>query len=196
MTDRLQEVRIEMDSLLERWRMAREVTRNEAQALRQSKASVEYAEEAQRIVQEIAQRVQQIAHDHIARVVSKCLETIFDEPYKFILNFERKRGRTEANLIFERDGESVDPLSASGGGVVDVAAFALRLSCLILSKPPLRRFLALDEPFKFVAKLGPEGEEYRERIRQLLEELSKELDVQFLMVTHMDELETGHIVRL
>jgi len=84
----------------------------------------------------------------------------------------------------------VDPLSASGGGVVDVAAFALRLSCLCLSKPKRRHLLVLDEPFKFVS------EEYRHRIRGMMEKLSEEMGVQIIMVTHIKELETGKVIRL
>lgn len=146
--------------------------------------------EAQELAQEVAQQVQQRAHKQIASVVSRCLESVFDEPYNFKIIFERKRGRTEAQLVFERDGTIVDPMTASGGGVVDVAAFALRLSCLMLSRPPLRRLLILDEPFKFVSST------YRGRIRHMMEELSKELKVQFVMVTHIKEFEMGKVLRL
>jgi len=83
-------------------------------------------------------------------------------------------------------------MTAAGGGVVDVAAFALRLSCLMLSKPPLRRILILDEPFKYVS----ERRGYRERVRQLLESLAEEMGIQILMVTHIEALQTGDIVEL
>ena len=81
-------------------------------------------------------------------------------------------------------------LNSDSGGVVEVAAFALRLSCLILSKPSLRRIIILDEPFKYVS------EEYRENIRLLLEGLSRDFKVQFIMVTHITELQTGKVIRL
>lgn len=153
-------------------------------------AHAEAAKAAQEMAQHVAQAVQQQAHRQIAEVVSRCLSAVFDEPYTFRLLFERKRGRTEARLVFERDGLEVDPMTASGGGVVDVAAFALRLSCLILHKPPVRRVLILDEPFKYVS------EEYRERVRKLLETLAQEMGVQFLMVTHIQELKTGTVLEL
>ena len=84
----------------------------------------------------------------------------------------------------------VDPMTASGGGVVDVASFALRLSCLVLSKPPINRILILDEPFKFLS------EDYRERVRILLETLSKEMKTQIILVTHIEELKTGRMIEL
>lgn len=146
--------------------------------------------EAQSIAQGIAKSIQQKAHTQIAGVVSKCLEIVFDEPYEFKIIFEQKRGRTEAQLVFERDGFQIDPLTASGGGAVDIASFALRLSCLILSKPKLRRVLVMDEPFKFVSQ------EYRDNVRDMLEQLSKEMNIQIIFITHIQELVTGKVVHL
>ena len=92
--------------------------------------------------------------------------------------------------MFVRNGREVDPIDASGGGVVDVAAFALRLSSLMLSRPARRRLVVLDEPFKFVSA------GHRAAVRVMLEGLAADLGVQFLMVTHIEELQCGHIVEL
>ena len=92
--------------------------------------------------------------------------------------------------MFTKGGVEVDPMTASGGGVVDVAAFALRLSALALQRPPLRRTLILDEPFKFLS------EEYRSRVVDLLDLLSSEMGVQFIMVTHLKEFEVGKVVNI
>lgn len=164
--------------------------RQEKEALNTVEEQVIATQEAQELTQQVAQQVQEQAHAQIAEVVSRSLEAIFDDAYEFRILFEKKRGKTEARLVFIRDGKEIDPMTASGGGVVDVAAFALRLSCLMLSRPPLRRLLILDEPFKFVS------EQYRDRIRILLETLAKEMNVQFLMVTHIDQLRAGKIVEL
>lgn len=184
------EYRERLDAKLAVLRQAKLTLKQErAQLVSAEEASTD-AEEAQRIVQLVAQTVQQQAHERIAGVVSRCLSAVFDEPYEFKVLFEQKRGRTEARLVFMQGEEEVDPMTAAGGGVVDVAAFALRLSALMLSRPPLRRVLLLDEPFRFVSVC------YRERVRRLLEELSKELGVQFIMITHMEELKTGTIIEL
>ena len=148
------------------------------------------AVDAQHVIQAIAKGIQESAHKQIAGVVSRCLEAVFDEPYKFKMNFELKRGRTEVALVFERLGMEVDPMDASGGGVVDVAAFALRCACLVLSRPKLRRILVMDEPFKFVSEI------YRPRVREMIDALSVDLNIQFVIVTHISELETGKVVRL
>lgn len=146
--------------------------------------------EAQQVCQVVAHTVQQRAHTRIASVVSRCLEAVFDEPYEFKIEFEQQRGRTWARLHFVRDELTVDPMSASGGGVVDVAAFALRLSCVLLSRPAVRRVLVMDEPFKFVS------EGYRDRVRHMLLKLSDELRVQFILVTHIEELKCGTVIEL
>jgi len=183
-------IRKRVDELLNERHSLKKQYLNEKTKLQETKELVIDIEQAQIITQQLAQKIQQQAHDKIAGVVSKCLETVFDRLYKFNINFEMKRGRTEAALTFEREGIEVDPMTASGGGVVDVAAFALRLSCLILSKPILRRILILDEPFKFVSA------EYRNNVRMLLEGLAKEFNVQFIMVTHIPELQTGKVIEL
>src|ERR1700748_1657063 len=62
---------------------------------------------AQEILQHLAQAVQQQAHQKIAEVVTSCFEAVFDDPYSFHIEFERKRGKTEARLKFKRGGLTV-----------------------------------------------------------------------------------------
>lgn len=145
---------------------------------------------AQDVLQRLAQAVQEQAHQRIAEVVSSCLETVFDQPYQFKILFERKRGKTEAQLRFVRKGHEVDPLTASGGGMVDVAAFALRVACLVLHRPRLSRVLVIDEGFKFVSA------QYRDNVRVMLEKLSAEMGIQIVQVTHIEEFEIGRVIRL
>lgn len=141
--------------------------------------------------QNVAGAIQTIAHHRIASIVTRCLNAIFDDPYEFEIIFERKRGKTEARPILKRNGSVIDdPVSASGGGVIDVASFALRLAAIVLSKPSKRKVLILDEPFKFVSK------KYRGRIGQMLQEICEGYGVQTIMVTHIDELKTGNICNL
>lgn len=148
------------------------------------------AQDAQEILQRTAQAVQRLAHERIASVVSSCLSSVFDDPYEFKIEFERKRGRTEAVLQFTRHSMVVDPLSACGGGVVDVAAFALRVACLMLHRPRISKVVVLDEPFKFVSA------DYQPKVRTMLEKMSKELGLQIILVTHINELETGKIIQV
>lgn len=152
--------------------------------------------QAQKLIQGVAEAIQQRVHDQIANVVTECLKAVFGEySYEFRIVFEQKRGKTEAKLVFTKDnnGNTVeidDVINSSGGGVVDVASFALRLSCLILSIPKRRRILILDEPFKHLSI------SFREKVSQLIETLSKEMGIQIIMVTHSRRLACGKVVEL
>lgn len=162
----------------------------EEAALSNAQQRLKHAQEAQEVLQHLSQAVQQQAHSRLSEVVSSCLSAVFDDPYEFKIAFERKRGRTEARLRFLRRGLEVDPLSASGGGMVDVAAFALRIACLVLHRPRLSRVVVLDEPLKYVSV------DYRHGVRSMLEQLSKDMDVQIIMVTHAEDLVAGQVVEL
>lgn len=153
--------------------------------------SLGHQKEAQVIVQSIAQMIQQKAHERIEGVVSKCLEAVFGDAYGFKIRFERKRGRTEANLILLKDGHEIeDGLNADSGGVVEVAAFALRLACIVLAKPVLKRVVIMDEPFRNLDAGN------RENMRILLEELSEDFKVQFILVTHELAFHAGKVIKI
>lgn len=171
-------------------RTAKEVYKTSREKYEEAKKKVQSAEEAQAIAQTLAKDIQEKTHSKISSVVSRCLSSVFDNPYSFKILFERKRGKTEAVLVFERKGKQIDPISSSGGGPVDLAAFALRLSCIMLSRPRLRRVLVMDEPFKSPSP------HYRERVRKLIETLSEELGIQFILVTNIMELVTGKTINL
>lgn len=174
------------------WKTARQAVLNERKEIINTENEIDNTKESREILQTIAKEVQQQAHTRLARVVTRCLQLVFNqEAYEFHIEFEKKRGRTEARLQLLRDGMQLDdPINESGGGVIDVAAFALRLSCLMMKQPRLRRILFLDEPFKFLS------EEYRPGIRNMLLELSEEMNVQFIIITHIPELICGKVIRL
>lgn len=159
---------------------------------RYDRSEVDYAASlrAQVLIQQTAEAVQSRAYGCVAQVVSKVLQTVFDEPYEFVMQFERKRGRTEVVLSFMRNGHSVDPVSASGGGVIDVCSFALRLVSILMLGGRGRRLLVLDEPFKFLSS------NYRDRVRDMLETIVQEMGFQIIMVTHIDEFRLGTVVDL
>jgi DNA repair ATPase RecN len=147
-------------------------------------------EEALLVAQEVAQQTQEELEYQVSTLVTSALESIFPDPYEFKVEFDIKRGKTEAVLFFTRDGEVIDPLTAAGGGVVEVAAFALRLSCFLISleKPP--PIIIMDEPFACVS------EEYQPAVVALLEEMSEKLGIQIICVTHLQSLKVGNVIEL
>lgn len=134
-------------------------------------------EEAQVIIQTVAQETQNQITEYISDLVSSALEAVFDNPYAFSIEFVQRRGKTEADLKFVRDGEELDPLDAAGGGVVNVAAFSLRVGLWSLRKDSRNTILA-DEPVHFLHNPEAHG-----RFSELLKSLSKELNLQVIMIT-------------
>lgn len=173
-----------------RYEFALETVKKETHEKAHCEEQIEAILQAQAAIQEIATQIQQQAHRRIASVATRCLQTVFGEEYELCIHFEQKRGKTEARIVFVKAGVEMDPLTASGGGVVDVAAFALRLSCLNLRRPPVRKLVIADEPFRHLSA------SYRPRVRALLEVLAEELEMQFVIVTHFDDMRMGEVIEL
>jgi len=150
--------------------------------LRASEALTEELDKAQVILQEVAQLTQEELTYQIGELVSLALEGVFEDPYELSLDFVVKRGKTEAEITFKRDGEEMDPMGASGGGAVDIAAFALRVSLWCLQRPKTRNVILLDEPFRFLSR------NLRPKAAEILTQLSSKLGIQFVMVTHDQDL--------
>lgn len=146
--------------------------------LERLETEIEITQKARAIIQKVGQETQQALQYRISELVNLALTAIFDDPYEFIVEFELKRGQTECTMLFSRDGYVFNPLDAAGGGVVDVASFALRLTCLTLIRPKPRNLLVLDEPFRFLS------ESLQPKAANLLKELSERLEIQILMITH------------
>ena len=183
--------RQKLDKLLADRRHLALKVKEETAALRDATAHLKNVGEAQSILQSIAKAVEDQAHRRISKIVTKCLRVVFDDPYEFRIIFEHKRGKVDARLAFFRDGLLLEnPADEAGGGVLDVASFALRLACLILAKPARRRVLFLDEPFRYVDEVN------QERIGQLLLTLSSELGVQIIQITHSEALKIGKVIKL
>lgn len=187
----MKDLRARVQEVASQYNLAIAQIDSEEAALAEAELQYLAAAKAQDIAQKLAQGIQQRAHNRIASIVSKCLQSIFEEDaYEFQIIFDRKRGKTEARLVFVREGHEVDPTDAAGGGPRDIAALALRLASIALSQPRGRQLLVLDEPFRCI------WAEYRPRVRALLETLATELEVQIIMVTHDSELQTGTVLEL
>ena len=139
-------------------------------------------EQAREIIREVALKTMSQISFHISDITSLALEAVFDNPYKLVTDFVQRRNKTECDLYFERDGNRVDPLSASGVGAVDIASFALRIASWSMNRPHSRNVIILDEPFKCLS------DNYQEKASQMMKELSEKLGLQFVIVTHNDIL--------
>lgn len=139
--------------------------------------------DAYQLLRTFYEQTQSLSVKRLEQLVSYCLRTVFsDQAYEFRIVFETKRNQVEANMVFLRDGAPVDPLEAAGGGCLDVAVCALRLAVILFHVERPRRFIALDEPFRYVSL------EYRANLIGLIRELSERYGVQFFIITHDQDL--------
>jgi chromosome segregation ATPase len=143
---------------------------------------IDYTEQAQVIIQQVAQQTQQELEYHIGELVTLALASVFPDPYELKVHFVVRRGKTEADIMLCRNGEEVDPLTASGGGVVDIVSFALRVALWRLSPKRSQAIFVLDEPFRYLS------EGLIRLAGQMLQELSSRFGLQIIMVTHSREL--------
>jgi DNA repair exonuclease SbcCD ATPase subunit len=186
----LTQIRKQLDSQLANYQHIKRSYLDEDTILENTQDELKHAEEAQKILQAVAQSVQRNAHDRIAGVVTKCLQSVFEDKYEFKIEFEQKRGRTEAELLYVKNGVEIDPVDGDGGGVLDVSAFALRLVSVVLNKPALRRLLVMDEPMKCLSA------DHTDQIADLLTTLAEEMDIQMVIVTHNENLRCGRVIQL
>jgi DNA repair exonuclease SbcCD ATPase subunit len=151
-------------------------------SLRQTEKSLRRHERAREIVRIVGLETQQQLQYHISDITSLALEAVFPDPYELVAEFVQRRNKTECDLLFQRDGHQIDPISASGVGAVDVASFALRIAAWSMQTPRTRNVIILDEPFRFLS------ENYQEKASMMLKELSDRLGLQFIIITHEQTL--------
>ena len=132
-------------------------------------------EKAQVFLQDVAKKTQEQLRFHIKDIVQLCIDAVWPGEVEFDVVFEIKRGKTECSLQFVTDGEEIDPIDHDGGGLVHLAAFALRIAVWTLGNT--RNTIILDEP---LGALQPK------RLQllgfQMIKELSDKLGIQFIIV--------------
>lgn len=136
--------------------------------------------EARHVITTVAMQTQELLEVQLATIVTMALEAVFPDPYVFRIHFEEKRQQIEAVLMLEKNGEECSPMDAVGGGVLDVCSFALRVAALMMQQG--EKVIILDEPFKHLSS------DLQRKASEMLEMLRDKLGVQFIMVTHEDEL--------
>lgn len=181
-TERLVSVRSRLDQETGKLREINDQLAQKNTDLQHEQLRRQVIEKARAVVQTVAQQTQAQLTYRLSESVNLAMETVFDDPYRLSLRFDLKRNRTEAVLLFERGGNAMHPLSASGGGAVDAAAFGLRVALWSLASPRPAAVLILDEPFRFLSR------NLQTRAADLLREVASQLGVQLLLITHEEAL--------
>jgi hypothetical protein len=138
------------------------------QQLQEKTLSLHKHEQAKEIIRAVGLQTQQTLQVNISDITSLALEAVFPDPYELKVEFLQRRNKTECDLYFVRDGNRVDPLTASGVGA--------------MMQPHTRNTIILDEPFRFLS------ENYQEQAAQMLKQISIKLGIQMIIVTHNETL--------
>lgn len=144
------------------------------------KEEMETLLKSQSLLQEVAAEVQSKLSVKIDSIVNLGLATCFGDEYHFKLEYVLARGKTEVEFnLYDREENPVDPMLQSGGGLVDLLAFCLRIAVYNISHTD--NVIVFDEAMKYVSA------GFREKAAELVHTLSERLGLQFISVTHIPE---------
>ncbi len=128
-----------------------------------------------------SQATQSKLENHLSGIVTLALKTVFGERYSFKIRFVQRRNTTEADLLLVDNGRETNPIYSDGYGVCDVISIALRISYWKLQNDS-RNVIIWDEPLRFLSK------DLHDLISVMIKEISKKLNLQFIIVTHNPSL--------
>jgi DNA repair exonuclease SbcCD ATPase subunit len=139
---------------------------------------------ARSVIQVVAKQTQENIEERISNIVSLALASVFPDPYEFKVRFVSRRNKTEADLIFIKRGHEGRPEDVAGGGVLDVASFALRIA--VWSIKPTNNVLIQDEPFHFLSR------NLQAKCSQMIKMINQKVingkRLQFIIVSHIPEI--------
>jgi len=134
-------------------------------------------------VNAVSALAQKSSKQFIEEVVSLAIEAVYGDDYTFELLFDTNRGQTTITptYIDKYGNQFIDIKGDSGGGMADIISFGMRIALWAIQKPRTDSIFLLDEPGKALGQLLP-------KFADILKELSKELGIQFIVITHDDVL--------
>jgi len=154
--------------------------------LAQATTDIEDFQIVSKILRQIGTAYRTTSVQRIEDLVTRCLQAVFEREYEFVVRMVEKREQIETEF-FVRDGEiELDPEFQAGGGILDVISLGLRaVMWSMRGKSATDSFLALDEPARNVSA------SHIENVSEMLDQLARQLGIQFLIVTHREGLTYG-----
>lgn len=152
---------------------------DEILVLRERSAELEIAKD---VLNRILVTMQSDVVHYIEQIVTDLITHVFGEQYRFVFDVSVERGKPALTPLIEKNGQQVSPKDEMGGGLMDVLSLGLRMALWSLDQQTVAPVLVLDEPGKYLD---------RSRVPlfgEALRQLSEQLGLQIIMVTHLDEL--------
>ena len=154
-------------------------------------------EKAVLLLQKYADFQQQEVIKKVQDIVTSGLQFVFENPtLEFKMYYSETKGGTKKknpeitmDIYYDYGGERVrgDIRNSFGGGLSVVVATLLRIVIVMFLGDRVIPVLLLDEPLRDLSpsyNSGDSADGYRTRMAEFLRKLSRESDIQILMVTH------------
>lgn len=152
------------------------------QEFTQVKEQVDAHIKAKWVITEVAMLTQKKFQDKIDSLITMAIKSVFNRPFEFHLEIQRKRDRMECkSVIVEGDKIYSNLEYGLGGGMLDIIGFAARVVLWTLENPRSRNVIVMDEPMKNLGKMVTLG-------GRVLQEISRKLGLQLIIITHDDEV--------
>jgi len=141
-------------------------------------------EEALDIMNVVGILVQQEFEEVVEILVTDALQFVFGDNHSFEIDSKIERNQPEVHMFIVIDGERFSPKDDEfSGGQADVVSFALRIILWAIQYERTRATLVFDEPFRCL-----HGTQNATSIREMIQYLSKMLNLQFIIITQDEEL--------
>ena len=139
-----------------------------------------------KLAMELLEIVGDVGREHVKEKVETLItqalqNAIYDKDLQFIVNFVKRRGQAECDLLVQHDNDKTRRYvpKNDGGGVTDIVATTLRFMLIMLLKH--EGVIALDEPGKWVSP------EYRSTFLTFIKEFSEKTGRQIILTTQVHE---------
>jgi DNA repair exonuclease SbcCD ATPase subunit len=152
-------------------------------------SDIQVHERATILLNSIGEEKQYAAQEAIEQLVTRGLQTIFDESLTFHILQDVKAKRAEVSFVVRTtltDGTvtETDVMDSRGGGLAATVGFLLRLTVMLLrTDAQADNILILDETFAHVS------DEYIPGLKEFLRKVVDRTGVQILMITHQPAFE-------
>lgn len=134
------------------------------------------------ITQEVATATQQQLQLQICEIITAAIQTVFQQKHTLKIDFISKRNKSEAHIYLEDEGgNELNLFNDDGGGLLDIVAFLLKITCWRISAIKSAPIFIFDEPFRNLSK------EYQPKVSEFIKEISQKLNIQFIIITHIQE---------
>jgi len=152
--------------------------------IEEKKDHLEDLKEAREIVVLVGRLSIETLKQCIESLVTTAIRDVYQRPYKFILQFGTKAGKSICTpLVQEGENEPEIPKDEMGVGILDVISIAWRFIMWSIEVPRSRPFFYLDEPLRHVGQ-----GEILLRSGMMLKKITDKLGVQLLINTHHPDL--------